>query len=127
VSNRVLVVEDNDDVAKAIDVMLGVARFQHRTVRSAEDALALLDAGERFDIVLTDLMLGPGLSGLELATAIRERWPGLPVVLMTGYSDAIAAGAADGVTMLAKPFGPRTLRASLEQAQAAARRADSGT
>ena len=68
---------------------------------SAEEALALVDAGQlRIDLLLTDTVM-PGLSGPELARRLRERIPGLRVLLMSGYTERALAGD--------EPFPPKTL------------------
>jgi signal transduction histidine kinase/ActR/RegA family two-component response regulator len=117
---RVLVVEDTVEVARAIEIMLDSAQFRHSTVHSAAEAIALVAAGEAFDFVLSDVVLGSGMSGLELEALLRTQRPELPVVLTTGYSEAIAEGTAADVQVLAKPFGPRALVAALDEAAARA-------
>ena len=75
---------------------------------SGEEALALVE-GPAFDVLLTDLVL-PGASGAELARAFDQTWPGLPVILMSGYTEdeAVKRGILEGrLRFLEKPFGVR--------------------
>jgi CheY-like chemotaxis protein len=69
--------------------------------------------GDRFDAVLSDIVMEGGVSGLDLAEQIRERWPDLPLLLMTGYSEALTTGAARGLTVLSKPFREAALMSAL--------------
>ena len=68
------------------------------------------------DLVVTDLAM-PGLSGLDLARQIRARYPGLPVVLVTGYADFIDESARRSVdAVLRKPFTPDQLLQAISEA-----------
>ena len=69
--------------------------------KDASDALAQLD-GEGVDLMLTDVVM-PGKSGVELANEVRKLKPGLPIVIMTGYSDQLVENAAE-FPFIAKPF-----------------------
>jgi DNA-binding NtrC family response regulator len=81
--------------------------FSVSSAKSGSDALRLLDSGEQFDIIFTDLMMPPGPSGMEVLKAARARSPHCYVVVMTGYSsietaiESIRFGAFDYLT---KPF-----------------------
>jgi CheY-like chemotaxis protein len=56
---------------------------------------------ERFDLVVADLAM-PGMSGVELASEVRAREPGLPILILTGHADAMQI--PDDLPVLAKPF-----------------------
>jgi two-component system NtrC family sensor kinase len=73
----------------------------------------------RPDVLLSDISLAESLSGVDLAERLRALHPGLPVVLMTGYSDQLERAAALGLTVLAKPVGSRELLNVLAAALAA--------
>lgn len=97
VAPRVLLVDDDEVVGLAIEAFLARSGFVIRRVHEAAAALRLLQDGAPYELVLTDSTM-PGITGLELATALRDRHPALPVVLMSGYIDdrlhasALAAG-----------------------------------
>jgi CheY-like chemotaxis protein len=74
---------------------------------SAEAALRLLETTPDIDVVITDHAM-PGMTGLELAHEIRERYPDVPVVLATGYAE-VKAGSFEGLPRLSKPFTQRSL------------------
>ncbi|MBV9372497.1 MAG: response regulator [Alphaproteobacteria bacterium] len=109
---RILVVDDNEDVGALAEALC--AELGHSVVRarSAEEALDLSASG-RFDAVFTDVVM-PGMSGIELAERLRERAPGLPVVLTTGFSDRLAEGGAGGLPVLYKPYRADALAEALE-------------
>ena len=68
------------------------------------DALAALAKDEfAFDLVFSDVIM-PGMNGVELATVIRDRYPGLPVVLTSGYSSVLAENAHRGFELIQKPY-----------------------
>jgi len=101
---RLLLVEDNESVRRTFQRLLSGLRYQVSAVESAEEAEAL-PALVPFDLLLTDVLL-PGASGVELARRLRERWPGLAIVFMSGYAeDELARGdlTAGGATYLQKP------------------------
>ena len=83
---------------------------------NAGDALKLVEAGERFDLVFSDIVMPGGMSGLDLATRLRERRPDLPVVLATGYSHAVEAGAGKSFTIIQKPFTAAKIAAAVRAA-----------
>lgn len=67
------------------------------------------------DLLLTDVVM-PGMSGIELANAIRELDPSMPIVLASGYSEETLEGAGAEFAMLRKPFDPRSLSQAIETA-----------
>ncbi len=104
-SARILVVDDNKDMAKGIAMLLGEAGMTVQVAWSAKGAVSLMEA-EPFDLVLSDIRM-PGTSGVDLLKGIRTRWPQTRVVLLTAYGsidsavDAMKSGACDYLT---KPF-----------------------
>jgi DNA-binding NtrC family response regulator len=106
----VLVVDDERNMRRSLQMMLADEGYAVRAAESAEEALGLL-AQESFFMVITDARLG-GMSGFELLGKIRGQWPDLPALMITAYAtpklavQAIKAGAMD---YLAKPFAPEEL------------------
>jgi DNA-binding response OmpR family regulator len=102
---RVLVIEDEAKVARALKEGLEGEGYETRVARSGEEGLALADSMS-FDLVLLDLML-PGKSGVEVLGALRRRSVGLPVLILTARDaiedrvDGLDGGADD---YLVKPF-----------------------
>ena len=110
---RVLLVEDNAEVAEVMAAMLEALGYGVTRAPNAAAALRRLQAGEAFDVLLSDIVMPDGPSGLELAERARQLRPDLPLLLMTGYSEALANGAAHGFPVLAKPFGQEAMAAAI--------------
>jgi len=106
----VLVVDDEKNMRRSLQTVLGDEGYVARAVESAEEGLELLGR-EEFFMVITDARLG-GMSGYDFLAKIRQQWPELPVLMLTAYAtpklavEAIKAGAMD---YLAKPFAPEEL------------------
>jgi len=118
---RVLLVEDNPEVGQVTEAMLSSIGYAVTRANSGPEALHLLDRpNAEFDIVLSDIVMEGGMSGLDLAPRIQERRPGMPIVLMTGYSDALRRGSQFGLPVLSKPFRLADVAAALSKTRAAA-------
>jgi PAS domain S-box-containing protein len=118
VSRRVLLVEDNVEVAEVGRSIL--VERGHRVALAANVAQALQRLeSETFDVVVSDLVMPGERNGLDLARTISSRWSGLPVLLMTGYSEAAGEAIDEGLTLLRKPYEPDELIEAVESATAA--------
>jgi two-component system, OmpR family, KDP operon response regulator KdpE len=110
---RVLVCDDEQQILRALRVILREAGFEAVPASNADEALDRA-AVQRPDAAIIDLVV-PDLDGVELCRRLRE-WSGMPVIVLSAVGDedakvrALAAGADDYVT---KPFGPRELIARL--------------
>ncbi|MFN3687096.1 MASE1 domain-containing protein [Salinarimonas sp.] len=116
---RVLAVDDDALVLMGTAGILEDLGHEPIEAGSGRAALEILRAGRTVDLVITDQMM-PGMTGLELAEAIRAELPGLPVVLATGYSELPEGAAARLAGLLAKPFTQEQLAAAIAKATAAA-------
>ena len=85
-SIRVLVVDDEEQFVDAVVERLGLRAFEARGVTNGTDALEALEESP-YDVVLLDVKM-PGLGGLEVITKIKEKWPRLQVVLLTGHGSS---------------------------------------
>lgn len=105
---RILLAED--DVLVALGVTAVLEDMGHQVTRALDgaQALSILNSGEVFDLMITDYAM-PGMTGLELAHAVKASWPGLPVVLATGYAELPTGSAPIGLKRLFKPFRPADL------------------
>jgi signal transduction histidine kinase len=118
---RVLVVEDNDDVGQFSTELLEDLGYMVRRADNADSALAILAEDEfAADLVFSDVIM-PGMNGVELAGLIRERYPGLPVVLTSGYSNVLAENAHRGFELIQKPYSVESLSRILRKAISDAR------
>ena len=108
----VLVVEDNDSVRDYAATALAELGYRVMGARDANDALRIIEQGERIDLLFTDVVLGSGPNGRELANKVGEKLVGLPVLFTTGYTrNAIVHhGRLDpDVHLLDKPFTQQDL------------------
>jgi PAS domain S-box-containing protein len=99
---RVLVVEDDTLVAELAAGMLGELGFEATVAHSAKEALDRLAGGEKPKLIFTDIVMPGGISGIELAHKVRDRFPELPILLTTGYSEQVAG--THGFPVLHKPY-----------------------
>jgi signal transduction histidine kinase len=110
---HVLLVEDDQEVAALTRELLSSLGFSFIHVASAEAALGALANERGIDVVVSDIMMPGGVSGLQLAREIRRRHPGLPILLTTGYVES-ASDMADGeFDLLLKPYTLESLAAAL--------------
>jgi PAS domain S-box-containing protein len=108
---RVLIVEDDEMVAELAAALLADMGFEATVVHSAREALEELAGRERPRLIFSDIVMPGGISGLELARQIRSRFPELPILLTTGYSEQ--SGGAHGFPVLPKPYEYDTLAKAL--------------
>jgi PAS domain S-box-containing protein len=110
---RVLVVDDNPDVAQVTSSLFEQMGYATSLRDSAESALQFLEQGKPADLVFSDIVMPGSIDGIGLANEIRDRYPGLPIVLSTGYTDS-AQKVPDGLHVLRKPFDTDTLTRVIE-------------
>ena len=109
-------VEDNDEVGQFSTALLEDLGYTVRRADNAGAALAIL-AEDEFspELVFSDVIM-PGMNGVELAGIIRERYPDLPVVLTSGYSNVLAENAHRGFELIQKPYSVEQLSRILRKA-----------
>jgi response regulator RpfG family c-di-GMP phosphodiesterase len=113
----VLVVDDESTVRKLLCVILNGPAFRCATATNGEEALVALQQ-EPFDAVISDLRM-PGISGLQLLAEVRDCYPGMAFLVITGTDDVdvgVAAMRSGADDYLVKPFRESTVLASLERA-----------
>jgi CheY-like chemotaxis protein len=108
----VLVVEDSESVSTSLKRILTKAGAEVRVAGSAEAALALVDGEtEPPQVLITDIVM-PGMNGRELAGRLRTRFPRMPILFISGYTDAAIERVSDlgaNEAFLQKPFSPEDL------------------
>jgi len=103
---RVLVVDDETFVSVVFRRTLA-RDYEVVTAASAEEALALLESGQRFDVVVSDTNLGAGMWGPEFLGVVRERWSTIACVIMSGDDQGAAKMAMEdgrAQAFMAKPW-----------------------
>src|SRR6266851_134805 len=117
-NDRILVVDDEETIREIVSSMLGGAHFQTRQAANGVEALAILESGDEFDLVLSDLMMAE-MDGNALLERAKERYPDMPIVMLTAVHDiqvalqALRNGAYD---YLLKPFEREQLLATVRRA-----------
>lgn len=112
-SRRILLVDDDVLIAMSSTDMLIDLGHEVVEVHSGKAALKIIDSGENFDLLITDYSM-PGMTGMELAKAARDRVPDLPVLLASGYAD-LPPGVEIDVVRLGKPHSQDQLAAVIDK------------
>ncbi len=105
----VLVVEDEPLILDIIAETLEGAGYDVMRASTGPQAVGLIAAGKtEFSALFSDFHLPGGLTGLDVAAVMRERFPGLPVILATGRPDVLerTCAPAESYVLLQKPYGP---------------------
>src|ERR1700747_2949629 len=117
-SDRILVVVTEEPIREIVSSMLSFANYKTRQASSGLKALSLLDAGEEFELMLSDLMMAD-LDGIGLLERTKEGYPDMPVVMVTAVHDisvALAAIRNGAYDYLLKPFEREQLLATVRRA-----------
>jgi PAS domain S-box-containing protein len=109
-TGRVLLVDDEDLVRMSTADMLSNCGYEVLEAASAEEALVLLEREPHVDFLVTDHLM-TGMTGVDLAHAVRERRPGTPILILSGFSEA--EEITPDLHRLHKPFRQSDLSASL--------------
>lgn len=117
-AERILVVDHEEAVREIIISMLVSANYECRQAARSLEALAVLESGEEFDLMLEELMM-PELDGIGLLERTKNKYPEMPVVIMTGVHDisvALATIRNGAYDYLMKPFEREQLLATVRRA-----------
>lgn len=124
---QVLLIEDDALLRSTLCDILEDHGIEVNGLSNAEDALILLSTVSAPDVLVTDISLGAGLTGLDLADIARSRHPDVEVILISGTVPADdAAMKQHRARFLAKPFDPATLAMAIREAARVGRHDDRG-
>jgi signal transduction histidine kinase/ActR/RegA family two-component response regulator len=112
---KVLIVDDDTLVMTGTAAMISDLGHTPVEAHSAAEALDILDSGLKVDVVLTDHAM-PIMTGLQLAGCIQAKFPGLPIILATGYAELPVDPATLGIARLAKPCTQHEIAAAIHAA-----------
>jgi signal transduction histidine kinase len=114
----ILLVEDNDEVAAALQPVLQMLGCHVTRVDRAEAALGWLRRQTLLpDVVLTDVVMPGEMDGVGLAQTVRTRFPSVRIILMTGYAEQLEAISRQGFEILPKPCSAEVLGAAIGRAR----------
>lgn len=114
---KILVIDDEDIVRTSCSRALAPEGYEVKLAKNGLEGMNMIK-GEKFDVVLTDLKM-PDMDGIEVLRKIKEEWPGVEVIIITGYQTvdtavkSIKLGAFDYIE---KPFTPDALIAAIVKA-----------
>ncbi len=117
-TERILVVDDEEPIREIVTAMLQSSGYQCQQAASGKQALALLTSGDAFELVLSDLMMAD-MDGIGLLERTKEKYPDMPVVMVTAVHDisvALAAIRNGAYDYLLKPFEREQLLATVRRA-----------
>jgi len=115
---KVLLVEDDAEVRAVVRTFLDALGCKVSEASSAEQALPALEPDARFDLLLTDIALGSGMRGTELAARAQERFPNLAILLMSGFSSELLDADRDAPAtweLLRKPYSRQELSRAISR------------
>ena len=103
-------------VRSIVGEILTRAGYATTAVEDGEEALQLVDEGERFDLLVSDFMM-PKLTGLQLAEQLQARGVSMPIVYMSGYAAGVELkeSIGDHIAFVAKPFSAEALTATVRR------------
>ncbi len=111
---RILLVEDNPQVAEVAAALLREHGHTVTVAPNARAALDVLQSGGAIDVVVSDMVMPGDMGGFELAQNLRQKRPDLPVILVTGYSEEASRAGLEGFTLLRKPYAPHLLAQTVQ-------------
>lgn len=117
-ADRILIVDDEEAIREIVASMLTMAGYACQQAGSGVEALAILQSGEEFELMLSDLMMAE-LDGIGLLERTKEKYPDMPVVMVTAVHDisvALAALRNGAYDYLLKPFEREQLLATVRRA-----------
>jgi CheY-like chemotaxis protein len=121
-SERILVVEDNEDLLEATSEMLTTFGYRVLCARNGAEAIRILESGQDIDLLFSDVVMPNGMNGVELARAARQRNKHIKVLLTSGYAGDVMERlrAVGEFPIIDKPFRladlARRLRSILHEA-----------
>jgi CheY-like chemotaxis protein len=105
-TERILLVEDNEDLLEATSSMLTTFGYRVTCAQTGVEAIAILESGEEFELLFTDVVMPSGMNGIELARQARQRNKEMKVLLTSGYAGDVLERyrAVDEFPIIDKPF-----------------------
>jgi PAS domain S-box-containing protein len=105
-SERILLVEDNDDLLEVTSTMLTSLGYRVLCAKDGNEAMRILESGEEFDLLFSDIVMPNGPNGIELAREAKRRSREVEILLTSGYAEEVLDrhGAVDEFPIIQKPF-----------------------
>jgi len=105
-SERILVVEDNEDILEVTSAMLTTFGYRVLCARNGAEAIQMLESGQEFELLFSDIVMPNGMNGVELAREARRLSKGIKILLTSGYARDVLErhGAVDEFPIIDKPY-----------------------
>ena len=111
-----LIVDDEPAIRRYLQAVLNQQHLQTVEANDATDALRVVDQlGNSLDLILSDVKMPGDMDGVQLAHSVRNAYPAIPIILISGFSDSKEENT-EGFELIPKPFSPETLLAAVERA-----------
>jgi CheY-like chemotaxis protein len=107
--SSILIVEDEVLTSEYLEFVLEKAGYEAIPAGGAEEAIAFLEHRDDVDLVVTDINLPGGLNGLQLAAVVRDRWPSINIIIVTGYSAPKREEIPSGSLFVPKPYSAQKM------------------
>jgi len=114
---RILLVEDEFLIRLILSEALVEAGYDVSEAETGDEAMDMIETQEGFDMLVTDIQMPGATDGIALAAVIRARYPGIPVVYMTGRPDVMrgAGRLSTREAFIRKPYGPAEVLSTIER------------
>jgi DNA-binding NtrC family response regulator len=113
----ILVVEDESIIRDFVCEILGDEGFSTHALENADDAVRFLDEhADRVSLLLTDILMPGTLNGADLANLSGNKWPQIPILIMSGHETPESSGVQHQVTFIRKPWSFGQLLDGVEKA-----------
>jgi CheY-like chemotaxis protein len=105
-SERILVVEDNEDILEVTSAMLTTFGYWVVCARTGAEAIQMLQSGQEFELLFSDVVMPNGMNGVELAREARRLSKGIKILLTSGYAGDVLERhrAVDEFPIIDKPY-----------------------
>jgi CheY-like chemotaxis protein len=115
--SSILIVEDEVLTSEYLEFVLEKAGYEAIPAGSAEEAIAALEHRDDVDLVITDVNLPGGLNGLQMAALVRDRWPAINIIVVTGYSAPRSDEIPLGSLFVPKPYSAQKMMEAVRHFQ----------
>ena len=114
-TERILLVEDEEGILDVVSEMLTSLGYRVTSARNGPEALRILESGQEFELLLSDIVMPQGMNGVELAQEAKRLNKGIKVLLTSGYAGDVLErhGGVDEFKVIRKPFRSAELAQSV--------------
>ena len=107
--SSILIVEDEVLTSEYLEFVLQEAGYEAIPAGSAEEAIAVLEHRDDVHLIVTDVNLPGSLNGLQLAALVRDRWPTMNIIVVTGYNAPRSEEIPSGSLFVPKPYSAQKM------------------